>query len=58
MWQVVCLDVYMFLCPGNWVIVTHTEGMHCRTMLDNILCGIMYRQGTLSYYYLAEHSKE
>ena len=25
------------------MIVTHTEGMQCRTMLDNILCGIMYR---------------
>lgn len=29
--------------PGNWVIVTHTEGAETRTMLDNILCGIMYR---------------
>ena len=28
---------------GNWVIVTHTEGAETRTMLDNILCGIMYR---------------
>ena len=28
---------------GNWVLVTNTEGGYTRTMLDNILCGIMYR---------------
>ena len=43
LWPVTCLDVYSNFSPGNWVIVTHTEGMQCRTMLDNILCGIMYR---------------
>lgn len=36
--------VEMYDLPtGNWVIVTHTDGCQTRTMLDNILCGIMYR---------------
>lgn len=36
--------VEMYDLPtGNWVLVTQTEGSACRSMLDNILCGIMYR---------------
>jgi len=36
--------VEMYDLPtGNWVTVTQTEGEACRSMLDNILCGIMYR---------------
>ena len=36
--------VEMYDLPtGNWVLVTQTEGTACRSMLDNILCGIMYR---------------
>ena len=36
--------VEMYDLPtGNWVLVTQTEGTTCRSMLDNILCGIMYR---------------
>jgi len=36
--------VEMYDLPtGNWVLVTNTEGIQTRTMLDNILCGIMYR---------------
>jgi len=37
-------NVEMYDLPtGNWVTVTQTEGRNCRSMLDNILCGIMYR---------------
>jgi len=37
-------SVEMYDLPtGNWVSVTQTEGRRCRSMLDNILCGIMYR---------------
>jgi len=36
--------VEMYDLPtGNWVMVTQTQGPDCRSMLDNILCGIMYR---------------
>lgn len=36
--------VEMYDLPtGNWVTVTNTEGDLTRSMLDGILCGIMYR---------------
>ncbi|XP_023325298.1 titin isoform X2 [Eurytemora carolleeae] len=36
--------VEMYDLPtGNWITVTETEGNQCRSVLDNILCGIMYR---------------
>jgi len=37
-------SVEMYDLPtGNWVMVTQTDGSECRSILDNILCGIMYR---------------
>jgi len=42
--------VEMYDLPtGNWVPVTQTEGIDCRSILDNILCGIMYRFRVRAY---------
>ena len=46
----------MCLLSGNWVIVTHTEGAETRTMLDNILCGIMYRFSIMYSIYSSMYS--